>query len=227
MNKIIKTEISITILLLVALIIGGSFYLQNKKEVQPNALLVQNIQSVAQQTMGAQQTSTENQNLTQYTSMDYNFYHSRDNDPNKNDATVGDATINKGWHKYTAKDNSFTLEFPSNWKNEGGMFFDDNDKKIAGLMPGIIALEPNELNKKCFYNVDPTRIISDTNVIINNYKGAVLIEKIIPTGEGVWFSSSYCVKNKNKTFIMAFYDKELNSTKKELFDMVISSLQFK
>jgi hypothetical protein len=145
------------------------------------------------------------------------------------EAKTDEIAINKGWKKYISGNKLFSIEYPSDWKIENAVFYDMNGKKIAEFSPGYMDFKPNQ---KCFDNVqkdsDRTKIISQTTIKINGQQGMLMIERTIKDSEGgIWFPNTYCIKKENKAFIMTFYDYNLNSSKKELFNKIITTLEFK
>jgi hypothetical protein len=147
----------------------------------------------------------------------------RDNNP-----TVTNAEIIKGWQKYISHNNSFSIEFPDNWKVNNTVFTDKENRKIAEFLPGIIAPQSN---RQCFDDIKDdarTKSISKENISINKYPGVSMILKVNrEPGGGTWTSNLYCVKKEDTAFIMAFYSPNLTSDEKKLFNKIISTLELK
>jgi hypothetical protein len=145
------------------------------------------------------------------------------------EGTSGDAVIIKGWKKYTSADESFSIEYPGDWQINGKIFTDINGKKIAAFLPGPVTFQPNQ---ECFDSLkeDPVRmkIVSKSNIEINKQQGVLIILKVIQDpGGGTIYPNTYCIKKESKAFIMAFYDYDSNFSQKELFNKVMSTLEFK
>jgi len=141
---------------------------------------------------------------------------------------IADATMIKGWKKYTSSDKLFSIEYPNSWQISGTVFSDASGKKIAEFIPGATTLKEN---RQCFDSMnddqDRVRIISKTDITINDQQGMLLIEKVVKDpGGGFWFPNIYCLKKEEKAFIMAFYSDNLNTDKRELFNKIISTLNF-
>jgi hypothetical protein len=168
--------------------------------------------------------------------------------------SANEATINKGWKKFISSgkfvfstdnwrsysfenDNdsfSFSIEYPSDWNFDHGVFDDSSGKKIAEFSPGLVVLKPGQ---KCFDVSDSDRFgrsepISQTSITIGQLSGTLRIEKVLydaggfPKRGGYWYPNSYCLSNGNNAFVMSFYEDQLNSDKRELFRKIISTLKF-
>lgn len=171
--------------------------------------------------------------------------------PNPTKSSTNDAVINKGWKKfisnggfvystndwysYSSKNynTSFSIEYPTDWSLRSGVFHDANGEKIAEFIPGLVILKPGQ---KCFdagssNKTGDNEIISQTNTTINQLNGVLRIEKVFyeggsPNLTGYWYPNTYCLSNGNYAFVMSFYEKQLNSDKRKLFQKIISTLKF-
>lgn len=99
LNKKISTEIGVGVVLLVAILIGGAFYLQSKKE-QP----VVNAPEI-------KQPQVQNQKLTQQ---------NQDQEVSSNLGEVGEnsSIVVNSWKAYTDKKYGYSIEYPSNWNSD-------------------------------------------------------------------------------------------------------------
>lgn len=137
----------------------------------------------------------------------------------------------KDWNSYSLKSNhniSFSITYPAQWKFDNNNIFESaDDKKIAEFMPGVVTLD---LGQKCFDSQyersERNELISQTNATIGKYQSILRIEKTIHEGGGSWYPNIYCVMEKNKAFIMAFYEDDLISNNKDLYEKIMSGLTF-
>lgn len=165
--------------------------------------------------------------------------------------STNEADINKGWKKFMSNgkfvvstddwqsyssesDNvSFSIEYPAYWNLGSSVFNDANGNKIAEFLPGLVILKSGQ---KCFDKEGDTEsgrseLISQTNITIGQLQGALRIEKVFyeggsPNWSGYWYPNIYCLSEGNKAFVMSFYEDQLNSSKRELFRKIISTLKF-
>ena len=137
-------------------------------------------------------------------------------------------SLSNTWHRYVSKDKTFSIEYPGNWLIDGSVFSDGKGNKIAEFSPGIIMLQTNQ---KCLSELKDdgtrTKIISRKNIIINKRQGVLVKSEVInDMGGGTWFPNTYCVYGGTKAFVMSFYDRDLNSSNKDMYDKIISTLEF-
>ncbi|MFA7209754.1 MAG: hypothetical protein WC120_05785 [Parcubacteria group bacterium] len=134
--------------------------------------------------------------------------------------------IDKNWNKYISNSKNFSLNYPNSWKLEGeNIFLDENGKKIAELLPGLT----NE--QKCFDNSKESatrmQVVSKQNIILNKNEVEIITLKVVrDSGGKIWFPNIYCMYKENKVFKMSFYDEESISNKNNLFNTIISTLDF-
>jgi hypothetical protein len=156
--------------------------------------------------------------------------------------TITDATIIPGWKKYTAADNSFSIEYPSEWhlgKNEmygssskGVAFYDTNNKLIAGT-PWILTLQKDQqclgdLEKEARTIPERITIISKKDTRVGKLIGTyIVIRGIKDPGGGYGFSNTYCIEKESSAFRIAFYEDNVHSLENEkLYQKILSTLKF-
>ncbi len=152
---------------------------------------------------------------------------------NPNEIITQPATLKheSDWKTFKTKKTEeiqFIFEYPGNWKfNDSSIFHNELDNKVAEFSPGVILLNNDQ---KCFnspHNDYSGRIklISQENFIIENNSGVKKITET-KTEKGVWYPNSYCLQKENKAFNITFYEINLNSEKRQVFDKIISSFKF-
>lgn len=141
------------------------------------------------------------------------------------------------WSTYSPKNNgqsfSFSIKYPGDWKYYGYVFDDAQGNKIAEFSPGPIALKAGQ---KCFDAKEEQEdsrfeILSQMNITIGGMQGALRIEKsmyedVENRKAGYWYPNTYCLMDGEKAFAMSFYEKELNSSNRDSFKKIISTLRF-
>ena len=134
----------------------------------------------------------------------------------------------------------YSFRYPSEWTSEYSVFYDATGNKISELSPGIVILKPGQkcLDKNVDYENSQGRIefVSQQNVNITGYNGALRISKgftepgLDRNGKSVMgtlnYDYTYCLSEGNKAFVITFYDQELNSKKRKLFDQILSTFRF-
>lgn len=153
---------------------------------------------------------------------------------------------NLGWKKYTPNDvaafstsnwksyspidinTSFLVEYPNDWKLDGSVFYDVNNNKVAEFSPSVIFLESNQ---KCFDSKmeesNQEKLLSQADIEIGKRQGVVRVLETIYSGGGRWYPNQYCLMEEDRAFIMTFYERELGSVDKALFEKIISTLELK
>lgn len=121
----------------------------------------------------------------------------------------------------------FSIRFPVSWTIKSGVFYDDNNKKVAEMPPSVI-LKPGQ--EKEFLDYQPAteqgeELISIQTIQINAYSGVNIITRI-PTEAGIWYPHIYRISDGEHGFTMVFYSEELNKADQELFDRIINTFSF-
>lgn len=129
-------------------------------------------------------------------------------------------------HTENKNDYAFTFEYPVYWSLNGNIFSDASGKKVAELSPGVVLLKPDQ---KCFDNQGPgtgsTDVISKTPIIIGSYQGILEIDKIVG-GLSNWTGVWYCLVNKDKAFLITFYEYEKIPNNTFIYEKILSTLKF-
>lgn len=156
------------------------------------------------------------------------------------------STKNLGWGKYvipnrdtystddwtsyvsTKSMTTISVEYPSDWRLDGNIIYDKENKKIAQL-PSIIELKQNQ---KCFdsemQESNMQKLVSQESIQIGEQQGVLRVLKTIKDpGGGNWYPNRYCMTSKDKTFTVTFYEMELGSGDKSLFEKIISTVEIK
>lgn len=135
----------------------------------------------------------------------------------------------------------YSFEYPGNWSFNGSSVFDDqNGQKIAELLPGVVILKKNqkilqviEGEPSNYQDEDegPKRVlISKQNIDFTRYKGVRRVESVVATdGQGSfieWYPITYYLQDKDKVFGIIFYERELNSDLRKVFEEVVKSFEF-
>ncbi len=148
--------------------------------------------------------------------------------------TITDATIINGWKKYTAADNSFSIEYPSEWRLEGrSVFYDSSNKKIAEFLPGVFVLSENEqcsegTEKSIKSMPERVTLISKKSISIDKLSGVHIITKaVMDPGGGYGFSNIYCLKKENRAFGMSSRKNTASLSENDtIFQKILSTLEF-
>ena len=209
-NKKIPTSIGAIVLIVIAVTVSMFIWVYERSQGWDTDMAVMRLRSVQKET-----TKTSEQQATQESLLN-------------NRELISEATLIKGWKKYTSYDESFSMEFPGDWQVNNDGFNDVDNKKIAGL-PGVTIPQSNQ---QCFEDIeensDRVTLISKKDSVINDLSiTLVILRAIKDPGGGFWFPNMYCIKKENKIFTMTFYDDTLNSNKKNLFDKIMSTLDLK
>jgi len=129
-------------------------------------------------------------------------------------------------------DYAYTFEYPVYWSSNGGIFSDAGGKKVAELSPGVVLLRANQ---KCFDNqgqgTGSSVVISKTPIKIGSYDGVLETEETIfegssPKNNAVWYPNTYCLVNKDKAFVITFYEYEKLPVNSNIYEKILSSLKF-
>lgn len=226
--------IIIASVILTALIVGGNVFWWQKTIFQTEQRKFQ--QQLASLNNQLELVRQENENLMgQIAESKLSF---------TNDNIIDETASNKGWEEFNSggkfvystenwssysdtNDNfSFSIEYPDEWQLHGSVFYDSNDNKIAEFLPGLVVLSPNQ---KCFdFDKEEngrSKLISKTNVSIGGKTGVLEINET-GTERGVWYPNIFCLSEGEKSFVMSFYEHELGTGDKELFEEILASLKF-
>jgi len=127
---------------------------------------------------------------------------------------------------------SFSIEYPGEWQNNGGVFDDSNGNKIAELLPGLVSLQPGQ---KCFdvapKNSGLSQLISQTDLSIARRQGVLRVNKVIyeggyPNWTDYWYPNTFCLMEGDKAFVMTFYEHEIETEDRKLFIQILATLKF-
>jgi hypothetical protein len=121
----------------------------------------------------------------------------------------------------------FSISVPENWTRNSGVFYDEQDKKVAEIPP-VVLLKAGEESE--FLDYQPAReqdeeLISRENIKNNSYSGVKVLSRI-PTELGIWYPHIYRLSDGEHGFTMIFYSQEPNEEDQELFDRIINSFSF-
>jgi len=139
--------------------------------------------------------------------------------------------ITSTWNSYSLMMNDknylINIKIPQKWKINGSVFYDETGNKIAEFLPGIVLLnEGQEYDQwKNEGNIEGySKVLSVGKINIKNNKGLKKIEEVY-TESGKWYPNIYLIEGKNKVIIISFYETNLNSDKRPMFDTIISTLK--
>jgi len=160
--------------------------------------------------------------------------------------TPGYIHTTEDWQSFESvrneKDYSFSIEYPKDWKLHGSVFDDPQGNKIAEFLPpsGIVLLssEQNTYKWGSKEHIDVlskgygglSEIITVEAFSIGNVHGLRQVSETVAFGQGkpiTWHPITYYIPDNEKVFSMTFYERELNSDKRETFDKIISTFKFK
>lgn len=148
------------------------------------------------------------------------------------------------WFEYHSENKivKYSFEYPSNWSfNSSSVFTDQNGQKIAELLPGVVILKKNQRLLQVIeggpsnYHQDEDEVprpvlISNQSIDFARYKGIRVVKSVVATdGRGTfieWYPITYYLQDKNRVFIINFYERELNSDLRKIFDDVVKSFKF-
>lgn len=135
------------------------------------------------------------------------------------------------WQTYES--DTFSLQFPSNWTLGTSTFKDENQNKIAELSPGIIKLSEIGSCKEQPLPIkpqtgEPVEALIQENITIDGLVGVKTVWYTITAGDtgSSWYPNRYCIQNDNIAFVMNFYEKELGTGDRDLFEDILATLQF-
>lgn len=73
-------------------------------------------------------------------------------------------------------------------------------------------------------------LISKQSIDFAGYKGIRVVKSVVATdGKGTfieWYPITYYLQDKNRVFVINFYERELNSDLRKIFDDVVKSFKF-
>ncbi len=140
------------------------------------------------------------------------------------------------WQSYAFENVSalFSIEYPAYWTLDGSVFYDADEKKIAEFSPGLVILKNGQ---ECFdvfvgeSDYGNIAFVSEKEITIGRFNGVLRIVKVIyeggsPDWSGTWYPNEYCLSDGNMAFVMSFFEYELNTGDRELFEEILSSLRF-
>jgi hypothetical protein len=120
---------------------------------------------------------------------------------------------------------TFSLHFPDNWMFNGSSVFNNQDTKVAEIVP---VAEANITIDDLFKNYQPS-VISGEELIskelfeVNGYQGLRIISK----NQVPWYPHKYYISNGSNIFSMFFYSFGINESEQQLFEKVISTFKFR
>ena len=136
------------------------------------------------------------------------------------------------WKSFSVEQNDsnaqITFKMPKDWKLDGTVFYDGEGNKIAEFMPGIILLSEGSNYEPWLSSGNEegyVKVLSVEKFSVKDNKGNKKIEEVY-TEAGVWYPNIYLIEGKNKVLIISFYERELNSSKRAIFDGVVSTIKF-
>lgn len=130
------------------------------------------------------------------------------------------------WSKLSDyKMTTFSLDFPDNWEFNGSSVFNDQDNKVAEIVP---IAEATITIDDLFQNYQPSvvageELISKELFAVNGCQGLRIVSKNqIP----FWYPHKYYISNGSYIIGMMFYSSEINESDQQLFEKIISTFRF-
>lgn len=123
------------------------------------------------------------------------------------------------------KTTTFSLHFPDNWSFNGSSVFNNQDTKVAEIVP---VAEADITIDDLFQNYQPS-VISGEELIskelfeINGYQGLRIISK----NQVPWYPHKYYISNGFYIFSMFFYSFDINESEQQLFEKVMGTFKFR
>lgn len=126
------------------------------------------------------------------------------------------------------EDYAYTFEYPSNWISDYSVFSDSIEHKLAELSPGAVLLKPGQ---KCFDKKYDETLILERPIKIGGLNGALKITEVMyeggsPDWNGIWYPNTYCLVDKDKAFVITFYEYEKVPKNSSVYEKILSTLKF-
>jgi len=134
------------------------------------------------------------------------------------------------WQFFSGKEGNIphSFRYPADWILRGTVFDDAKGKKIAEFAPGPVELKGTQNCSEMYDSLikdERVKVISKEETTMNGLGIFKIVTETLSESI-LWYPNIYCLQQGNNALLITFYERELNSANRILFDEIISTFEF-